>query len=192
MADIEEGQHGDKGRMRDWLARAVRAPADEVWIADGQVSEEWLPMSPVTGKIDGFEWKAPVAQMSEQELPTLTVKELHEQAKPLQSPGAESTSSSSEDIIDAEVTDVEAVPVYEAKDQNADPIPEADNVVSIDEAKSDKTKSSDEVEDSGEAASMSKNTGPYKDSPKVDLERRPDDPGPHPDKEPPKKKMKLF
>lgn len=65
MADIEEGEHGDKGRMRDWLSRAVRAPKDAAWTADGHVSEAWLPLSPVTGKIDAFEWKVPVEQLGD-------------------------------------------------------------------------------------------------------------------------------
>ena len=65
MADIEEGEHGDKGRMRDWLARAIRAPRDKVWTADGYVSEEWMPLSPITGKVGAFEWKLPVEQLGE-------------------------------------------------------------------------------------------------------------------------------
>jgi HemY protein len=60
MARIESGEQGDKGREREWLARAVRAPRDRAWIADGYVSDRWLPVSPVTGAVDGFEWKAPV------------------------------------------------------------------------------------------------------------------------------------
>jgi HemY protein len=60
MARIEAGEFGDRGREREWLARAVRAPRDRAWIADGYVSERWLPVSPVTGAIDAFEWKAPV------------------------------------------------------------------------------------------------------------------------------------
>ncbi|MGB7285498.1 MAG: heme biosynthesis HemY N-terminal domain-containing protein, partial [Salaquimonas sp.] len=63
MADVEEGQSGDQGRMREWLARAVRAPKDAAWTADGYVSEKWLPISPVTGKIDAFEWKVPLEQL---------------------------------------------------------------------------------------------------------------------------------
>ena len=59
MADIEEAEHGDRGRVRDWLARALRAPRDPVWVADGVVSERWQPVSPVTGELDAFEWKAP-------------------------------------------------------------------------------------------------------------------------------------
>ncbi|MGE5261504.1 MAG: heme biosynthesis protein HemY, partial [Actinomycetota bacterium] len=45
---------------REWLARALRAPRDRAWIADGYVSDRWLPVSPVTGAVDAFEWKAPV------------------------------------------------------------------------------------------------------------------------------------
>jgi HemY protein len=63
MADIEEGEFGDRGRMRDWLSRAVRAPKDAAWTADGHVSEHWLPISPVSGRIDAFEWKVPVEQL---------------------------------------------------------------------------------------------------------------------------------
>jgi HemY protein len=60
MARIEAGELGDKGREREWLARALRAPRDRAWIADGYISDRWLPVSPVTGAVDGFEWKAPV------------------------------------------------------------------------------------------------------------------------------------
>ncbi len=60
MADIEEADTGDQGRIRQWLARAVRAQRDPVWVADGVVSEHWAPMSPVTGRLDAFEWKTPV------------------------------------------------------------------------------------------------------------------------------------
>ena len=60
MARIEAGEPGDKGREREWLARALRAPRDRAWIADGYISDRWLPVSPVTGAVDGFEWKAPV------------------------------------------------------------------------------------------------------------------------------------
>lgn len=60
MARIEGEQHGDKGRVREWLARALNAPRDEAWTADGIVSETWQPVSPVTGQLDAFEWRVPV------------------------------------------------------------------------------------------------------------------------------------
>src|SRR5262249_25584819 len=46
MADIEETEHGDEGRVRQWMTRAMRASGDPVWTADGVVSERWLPVSP--------------------------------------------------------------------------------------------------------------------------------------------------
>lgn len=61
MAEIEEGQNADQGKAREWLGRAVRAPRDPVWTADGVTSDEWEPVSPVTGKLDAFEWKVPVS-----------------------------------------------------------------------------------------------------------------------------------
>ncbi|WP_127143081.1 heme biosynthesis protein HemY [Pelagibacterium montanilacus] len=60
MAEIEEGQSGDQGRARQWLARAVDAPRDPVWTADGLALDEWAPVSPETGRLDAFEWKSPV------------------------------------------------------------------------------------------------------------------------------------
>jgi len=63
MADIEDAETGNQGRMREWLARAVRAPRDPAWTADGYVSQNWAPYSPVTGRIDAFEWKVPVERL---------------------------------------------------------------------------------------------------------------------------------
>lgn len=62
MAEIEEAEHGDEGRVREWMARAMRASGDPVWTADGVVSERWLPVSP-NGRLDGFEWKLPLAEI---------------------------------------------------------------------------------------------------------------------------------
>lgn len=59
-AEIEEGESGDQGKARAWLARAITAPADPTWVADGVTSDEWRPVSPVTGRLDAFEWKIPV------------------------------------------------------------------------------------------------------------------------------------
>ncbi|MBG6144279.1 HemY protein [Labrenzia sp. EL_142] len=65
MAEVEEAEHGDKGRMRDWLARALKAPQDKAWVADGIVSAEWQPVSPVTGKLDAFQWTNPGTAVDE-------------------------------------------------------------------------------------------------------------------------------
>ncbi|MBY5542751.1 heme biosynthesis protein HemY [Rhizobium leguminosarum] len=63
LADIEEAETGDQGRVRHWLAQALKAPRDPAWVADGFVSDKWLPVSPVTGRLDAFEWKAPFGQI---------------------------------------------------------------------------------------------------------------------------------
>lgn len=63
LADIEEAETGDQGRVRHWLSMAVRAPRDPAWTADGYVSEHWAPFSPVTGRIDAFEWRVPVERL---------------------------------------------------------------------------------------------------------------------------------
>lgn len=60
MARIAGGGMGNQGRVREWLARAVHAPRDPAWIADGYMTDQWAPVSPITGKLDAFEWKAPV------------------------------------------------------------------------------------------------------------------------------------
>ena len=49
MAELEELEHGDEGRAREWMARALNAARDPAWTADGFVSDRWLPVSPVTG-----------------------------------------------------------------------------------------------------------------------------------------------
>ncbi|MGH6795614.1 MAG: heme biosynthesis protein HemY [Methylocella sp.] len=59
MAEIEEAEHGESGYAREWLARASRAPRDACWIAGGVISEQWLPASPETGKLDAFVWRRP-------------------------------------------------------------------------------------------------------------------------------------
>lgn len=64
MAEIEEGENADQGKAREWLNRAVRAPRDPVWTADGITAEEWEPLSPVTGRLDAFEWKVPVSAVA--------------------------------------------------------------------------------------------------------------------------------
>ncbi|WP_161142853.1 heme biosynthesis protein HemY, partial [Propylenella binzhouense] len=64
MAEIEEAETGDRGRAREWLARAVHAPRDAAWIADGIVLEHWAPASPVTGRLDAVEWRVPVESLA--------------------------------------------------------------------------------------------------------------------------------
>jgi HemY protein len=67
MAELEEKEHGDEGRAREWMTRAVRAKPDPAWTADGFVSDRWMPLSPVTGRLDAFQWKDPIADLDADE-----------------------------------------------------------------------------------------------------------------------------
>jgi HemY protein len=74
MAKLERAERSDEGRAREWMARALNAPPDPQWTADGYVSDRWLPVSPVSGRIDAFVWRVPLtgaiaAPIIEPELP---------------------------------------------------------------------------------------------------------------------------
>lgn len=64
MAELERAEHGASGYVTDWLARASKAPRDPAWVADGIVSDHWLPASPVTGKLDAFTWQRPIEHLN--------------------------------------------------------------------------------------------------------------------------------
>jgi HemY protein len=63
MAELERVESNNEGLAREWMARALRAARDPAWTADGFVSDRWLPVSPVTGRLDAFEWKVPLSQL---------------------------------------------------------------------------------------------------------------------------------
>ncbi len=58
MAQIDEAQD-EKLRAREWLAKALNAPRDPMWVSDGVASPRWTPVSPVTGEIVPCQWKSP-------------------------------------------------------------------------------------------------------------------------------------
>ena len=64
MARIEAGDTRNSGLVREWLARALRAPRDPAWVADGVISDRWAPLSPVTGQLDAFEWRIPMERVA--------------------------------------------------------------------------------------------------------------------------------
>jgi HemY protein len=64
MAEIVRGEHGDEGAAREWTLRAVRAAHDPAWTADGYISDRWRPVSPVSGRLDAFQWVTPVAALA--------------------------------------------------------------------------------------------------------------------------------
>lgn len=120
MADIEEAEHGDRGRMRDWLSRAVSAPRDPAWTADGYISENWAPISPISGKLDAFEWKVPVEMLGGPgdvvDYSNLATEPLPEETIPVV-PVIAATIAASDQIIDLEANDV---PSDVSKDKTVD------------------------------------------------------------------------
>ncbi len=65
MAEIEQRESGDEGRAREWMARALHAAKDPAWTADGFVSDRWMPVSPVSGRLDAFQWKVPLEELGD-------------------------------------------------------------------------------------------------------------------------------
>src|SRR6185312_1864817 len=86
MAELESAEHGDHGKAREWTIRALRAKRDPAWVADGYVSQEWLPASPRSGAIDAFAWSvpdaAPAGPVLEQAETVLTVPPPRAEAPP--------------------------------------------------------------------------------------------------------------
>ena len=78
MAEIERTEHGDSGRARAWTLRAVRALHDPVWTADGYVSDRWRPVSPVSGRLDAFQWQTPVAALPSDKSAEIEAKEFND------------------------------------------------------------------------------------------------------------------
>jgi HemY protein len=77
--------------------RAVRAQHDPVWTADGYVSDRWRPVSPVTGRLDAFQWQTPVAALPSDRGAAIEAKEFNEamsaprRVEPPREPAAEAT-----------------------------------------------------------------------------------------------------
>lgn len=67
MAEIEEGEYGDRGAARGWLTRALHAPQDPQWTGSGYRSARWSPINPVTGEFDALEWTAPAGVLAQEE-----------------------------------------------------------------------------------------------------------------------------
>ncbi|AGA64752.1 putative transmembrane protein [Liberibacter crescens BT-1] len=66
LASIEKARSGHLDQIHHWTQKALDGIPDPIWIAeDGSLSKEWLPLSPVTGKLCIFQWKMPVEDSQE-------------------------------------------------------------------------------------------------------------------------------
>ena len=62
MARLEEGEHGDPARMRQWLDRAARAMPDPCYVCAscGGESLEWQALCQHCGSFDALAWRTPL------------------------------------------------------------------------------------------------------------------------------------
>jgi HemY protein len=128
MAELEMAQ-GDEGRAREWMARALNARRDPAWTADAFVSDHWLPISPVSGRLDAFEWKDPLAGEDHgtviehrAEVPASVPATVATPAAG-QAPAADSTSPRLRGEVDARSASGEGPPQAEPSEQAPHPHP---------------------------------------------------------------------
>lgn len=69
MAEIEEGEFGNRGSSRGWLSRALHAPDDPQWVGDAYRSHRWSPINPVTGEFDALSWAMPAIRLPASGMP---------------------------------------------------------------------------------------------------------------------------
>jgi HemY protein len=60
-ADLEEAEHGDSAKARDWLSQAASAEADPAWVCGscGNAVGEWSALCGNCGGFDTFGWRRP-------------------------------------------------------------------------------------------------------------------------------------
>jgi len=212
MADIEEAEHGDRGRVREWLSRAVTAPKDAAWTADGIVAEHWAPVSPVTGQIGTFEWKVSVEALEGPEKAMDYSELAHEKPRPEPRvvDGDETVAEAvviattataaakvmanekleeAEEVEAAEAADSKLIAEETTKAETAAEIePEKPTPVAANDEPKQNRRADDKPVDPGEKLTPYKNANFDEDDDGV-IDHRPDDPG-IPDT--PKKKKAVF
>jgi HemY protein len=123
MAEIERTEHGDSGRARAWTLRAVRARHDPVWTADGYVSDRWRPVSPVTGRLDAFQWQTPVASLPSDKGATIESSPFEDAM--LAAPAPPRARLANEGLVEPPRETAAAVTPEPATQDNSPPAPEA-------------------------------------------------------------------
>ena len=180
MAELEEAEHGAAGRVREWLARATRAPRDAAWVADGLVSDHWLPVSPLTGRLDAFVWTVPPATLGSQAQPLDDVLvDLDDTTKLIE-------------VRPESVTTIEPTAVAPPPPAKPEPMPEATVAPPLQEPPKP-AEQAKPTEAAAAAATADQESAPPK--PVVfPVSHAPDDPGPDGEKPPEAKKsgFRLF
>lgn len=163
MARIEAADGGDIGSVQEWLARGIHAMPDPQWIADGVVADEWSALSPISHKLDGFEWKVPPEDdiISEE---THTLKKLLADLVTAEGLTAQRALEATADVTEAEGSSADMVLVPVVKDTETDTSSMSDFVEKKDKKNSDETSGvvpidSDDKEDDHVVASAEMQQG---------------------------------
>ncbi|SFT39986.1 heme biosynthesis protein HemY [Mesorhizobium sp. YR577] len=189
LADIEEAETGDQGKVRQLLSKAVRAPRDPAWVADGFVSEHWAPASPVTGRLDAFEWRVPMerlGQMIEQDEPVSTRPSIAAPEMPV------SDLVEDEDVVDVVPEPVERADVS-ASSAPVDTKPKAGKKAKPAVVHDEKSAAAD-LDKVPSAAIIAPDVDVVPEPDEEQLPRLPDDPGVEPDEtaEQTQRRFRLF
>ncbi len=129
MAELERTEHGDSGKARAWALRAVRARHDPAWTADGYVSDRWRPVSPVTGRLDAFQWQTPVASLPSDHGKTIESSAFEEamlaaeSPKRVGAPDKPAAEPAGEELPEPAAAPVTEQPAQTAVQDNAPPLP---------------------------------------------------------------------
>jgi len=189
MAEIERTEHGDGGRARAWTLRAVRARHDPAWTADGYVSDRWRPVSPVTGRLDAFQWQTPVASLPSDKGATIE-SSAFEEAMLAAPPPKRVTAAASEAPVEPPVA--APVPAPAAQDNSPPPAKEPAKEAVREAAKEEPTVTNSEPADPAPAPAESSppaatpvfrsradlgKPGPAPIPAVIPIVRAPDDPG---------------
>ena len=130
MAEIEEKEGGETAAVRGWMARALRAKRDPAWVADGYISSTWEPVSPLSGKVDAFEWKVPVERFAAHDpiaIPDDAMSDDGQVLLPARLPGVGLDATSEDDVVSDDGSTVDEVKAADDADLvvEAKPEPEA-------------------------------------------------------------------
>ncbi|MCE7998906.1 MAG: heme biosynthesis protein HemY [Rhodobiaceae bacterium] len=89
-----EGAEDHAAAAQVWLTRAIHAPADACWVAEGYQSHLWVPIVPETGAFDALNWQVPQQRDGERAalIPPMQVVAPESQSEPVSS--AEATEDS--------------------------------------------------------------------------------------------------
>ncbi len=163
MAALERAEHDDEGRAREWMTRAIHAGRDPAWTADGVASDRWMPVSPVTGRLDAFVWRVPVAELGHQRL----IEDF--EARPVPVPVPAPIPADPKPPVTAPVVEPVAAPSAEARVEEPPPAAAASHQGAPEPAS---------PEPSAEPRRRKKPAPRSVLEPVIPLVRAPDDPGP--------------